>query len=163
MIEIQRGGKIGVLLYEYQRSIGELKHTLSTIQPEELTVVVDRETANRNCISIQSILSHVVYCGYMYCDYIQRHRGLQVDDYSKVLYTSTTEYANALDAMFSHTLNIFGDINESDMDEYDPAKKIQMYWGQLYDFEQLMEHAIVHILRHRRQIEKFLSKLRGTA
>ena len=27
--------------------------------------------------------------------------------------------------------------------------------GQSYDAEQLLEHAIVHILRHRRQIEKF--------
>ena len=25
-----------------------------------------------------------------------------------------------------------------------------------YDAEQLLEHAIVHILRHRRQIEKFM-------
>jgi hypothetical protein len=28
-------------------------------------------------------------------------------------------------------------------------------WGQLYDIEQLMEHAIVHVLRHRRQIEQY--------
>ena len=31
--------------------------------------------------------------------------------------------------------------------------------GKAYDFEQLMEHAIVHILRHRRQIERFLREL----
>jgi len=29
-------------------------------------------------------------------------------------------------------------------------------WGENYDFEQLLEHAIVHILRHRRQIERLL-------
>ena len=28
-------------------------------------------------------------------------------------------------------------------------------WGVLYNLEQLLEHAIVHILRHRRQIERF--------
>jgi len=31
-------------------------------------------------------------------------------------------------------------------------------WGPQYDLEQLLEHAVVHILRHRRQIEKFAAK-----
>ena len=35
-------------------------------------------------------------------------------------------------------------------------KKMLVSWGQLYDIEQLMEHAIVHILRHRRQVERFM-------
>ena len=33
--------------------------------------------------------------------------------------------------------------------------KMIVRWGPQYDLEQLLEHAIVHILRHRRQIEKF--------
>ena len=36
--------------------------------------------------------------------------------------------------------------------------KIIVRWGPQYDLEQLLEHAIVHIIRHRRQIEKFVSK-----
>jgi hypothetical protein len=32
-------------------------------------------------------------------------------------------------------------------------------WGQHYDIEQMMEHAIVHVLRHRRQVEKFVEKI----
>jgi hypothetical protein len=35
--------------------------------------------------------------------------------------------------------------------------RIDSRWGQKYDIEQLLEHAIVHILRHRRQLDKFLS------
>jgi len=31
---------------------------------------------------------------------------------------------------------------------------IDSRWGQRYDLEQLLEHAIVHVLRHRRQIER---------
>jgi len=38
------------------------------------------------------------------------------------------------------------------------AVKIDAPWGAHYDMEQLLEHAIVHILRHRRQIERFLSE-----
>ena len=33
-------------------------------------------------------------------------------------------------------------------------------WSVTYDLEQLLEHAIVHVLRHRRQIEKFLLLIR---
>ena len=36
--------------------------------------------------------------------------------------------------------------------------QIRSGWGPLYDFEQLFEHAIVHVLRHRRQIERFLGR-----
>jgi hypothetical protein len=35
---------------------------------------------------------------------------------------------------------------------------IKSRWGVVYDVEGLLEHAIVHILRHRRQIEKFIWK-----
>jgi hypothetical protein len=35
---------------------------------------------------------------------------------------------------------------------------IRSSWGVVYDLEQLLEHAIVHVLRHRRQIEKFISQ-----
>ncbi|HUQ34137.1 MAG TPA: hypothetical protein VM095_18595, partial [Pyrinomonadaceae bacterium] len=33
---------------------------------------------------------------------------------------------------------------------------IKTRWGAVYDAEGLLEHAIVHLLRHRRQIEKFI-------
>ena len=33
---------------------------------------------------------------------------------------------------------------------------INSRWGAVYDAEGLLEHAIVHLLRHRRQIEKFI-------
>ena len=36
--------------------------------------------------------------------------------------------------------------------------KMQVRWGPTYDFEQLFEHAIVHVLRHRRQIDRFLGR-----
>jgi len=36
--------------------------------------------------------------------------------------------------------------------------KMTVRWGPVYDFEQLFEHAIVHVLRHRRQIDRFLGR-----
>lgn len=34
---------------------------------------------------------------------------------------------------------------------------IHVRWGVTYDLEPLLEHAIVHVLQHRRQIEKFIN------
>ena len=38
------------------------------------------------------------------------------------------------------------------------ATTIQTGWGQTFDVEQLLEHAVMHIHRHRRQIERFLGQ-----
>ncbi len=50
---------------------------------------------------------------------------------------------------------MFKNIHDMDLEQFDSDKKIKTYWGQVYDIEQLTEHAIVHVMRHRRQIEKF--------
>ncbi|MFN8368691.1 MAG: DinB family protein [Candidatus Kapaibacterium sp.] len=159
MIATERGGKIGVLLYEYRRAINDLQLTISNLTTEQLTTVVDKSTLNPNCISIQAILTHVVACGQMYVGFIKTHRGTETPLPDKVYFTDSTEYIAALHTMYNDTVTLFNDIAEYEMDEYNPEKKIQAYWGQLYDYEQLMEHAIVHILRHRRQIERFIEHL----
>ena len=38
--------------------------------------------------------------------------------------------------------------------------KMPTPWGTTYTLEQMLEHAIVHILRHRRQIERLLQTTR---
>jgi hypothetical protein len=43
-------------------------------------------------------------------------------------------------------------------DEEIVSIEIDSGWGVKYDLEQMLEHAIVHILRHRRQIERLIGK-----
>ncbi|MCR9290718.1 MAG: DinB family protein, partial [Bacteroidetes bacterium] len=69
-------------------------------------------------------------------------------------------YTQALKKMFAFNEQLFQDYPNLKLEEMESGKKILVRWGQLYDVEQLFEHAIVHILRHRRQIERFLLKLR---
>lgn len=66
----------------------------------------------------------------------------------------------ALEEMFDYNEELFADYPHLKITEYDITKKINVRWGQQYDIEQLFEHAIVHVLRHRRQIEKFRDKLK---
>ena len=66
-----------------------------------------------------------------------------------------------IQVFFNCSMKDFSEINDDELEQFDDALKIKTGWGQLYDIEQLTEHAIVHILRHRRQIEKFKIILSG--
>ena len=60
--------------------------------------------------------------------------------------------------MFQYTEKVFTDYPELPLEVFAEDQKMLVRWGQRYDVEQLLEHAIVHVLRHRRQIERFLMK-----
>ncbi|MEP6927750.1 MAG: hypothetical protein ABI834_08940 [Ginsengibacter sp.] len=62
--------------------------------------------------------------------------------------------------VFNFTIDTFKNINDNALQQFDNSKKIITSWGQVYTIEQITEHAIVHILRHRRKIEKFKLALR---
>jgi uncharacterized damage-inducible protein DinB len=155
MTKIFRQGAIGALLDEYERAISDLKKVIETIPDKDLTVVVDAQTADDNCRSFQTILSHVVHAGYGYATSIHNLKGDNIPRPAKTFHLTIKEYLEDLTNVFSFTENIFREIKENELEQYDNALKIKTRGGQSYDFEQMSEHAIVHILRHRRQIEKF--------
>jgi len=110
---------------------------------------------DENCRSIQTILTHVVSSGYGYAVYIQNSRGVNSIRPEKRSNPTVQDYIKDLEEMFRFTINVFENIGDDELEQGDDSHKIQTGWGQRYDIEQLMEHAIVHVLRHRRQIEKF--------
>ena len=151
-------GAIGALLDEYEKSLNELKEVISSLSASDLTTIVDKETKDEDCRSIQTILSHVVSSGYTYVIEIRKSLGEIIDYKPKELLSSTNEYAAALDKMFAYNEKLFEDYPNIKLEEFDSSKKFTVRWGQKYDVEQILEHAIVHILRHRRQIERFKLK-----
>jgi len=56
-------GAAGALLDEYERAIRELQDLVKTIEDHELTIIVDQETQDSDCISMQSVLTHTVRAG----------------------------------------------------------------------------------------------------
>lgn len=156
----RNNGAIGALLDEYERALNDLKNVLSTITHTELITIVDEKTTDVDCRSIQTILAHVVRAGYNYVTYIRNDQGESLDFRISMPLDSAAAYKDALDAMFAYNVQLFEDYPNLKLEEYDTSKKMLMRWGQYYDVDQLMEHAIVHILRHRRQIERFLLKMK---
>ena len=152
-------GAYGALLDEYEKSLDELKSLVSKISSENLSKIVDHATKDEDCRSIQTILSHVVESGYTYAIAIRKHQGESLDYMEKVVLYNAEDYNIALSRMMDYTIRMMGDYPNMELDESDNSKKLITRWGQMYSIEQLIEHAIVHILRHRRQIERFLLKL----
>lgn len=153
-------GAKGALLDEYQRAIRELRRLIKNISDQELTLIVDKETTDKDCRSIQSILSHIVRSGYVYAIYLRNQQGEALEFPKRIILPTTKEYSLSLKNMFAYNVEVFKQYPQLKLEEKDPEKKILTSWDQRFDPEQLLEHAIVHILRHRRQIERFLLKLR---
>lgn len=154
-------GAVGALLDEYEKAILELQALIENLSSNELTTVVDTKTTDLDCRSIQTILSHVVHSGYAYAIYIRQSKGEHIDFPDKVLLPTIKAYQQAISAMFKSNEHLFVDYPNLKLEEHDNTKKMLTNWGQNFDAEQIIEHAIVHVLRHRRQIERFLVKLRG--
>lgn len=161
MKQYRTNGAIGALLDEYERAIEELKILIRSISPTELTDIVDYETTDEDCRSIETILIHVIRAGHNYIVNIRNHQGEELEPVPSASFQTTTGFCAGLDKMFEAAVLLFHDYPEITLEEYTEEKKMHVSWGQRYDVEQLMEHAIVHILRHRRQIERFLLKLRA--
>jgi len=156
----RNNGATGALLDEYEKSILELIELIRGISDSELSMIVDEKTKDPSCRSIQTILSHVVKAGYCYVVEIRNSLGEQIVFPQHELRNSSAEYIDDLKLMFAYNEKLFTDYPQIKLEENDPDLKIKVRWGQHYDVEQLFEHAIVHILRHRRQIERFLLKIR---
>jgi hypothetical protein len=154
-IGVHKTGSKGALLDEYEKAILELIHVITDISDLDLVEIVDNETMDPDCKSIQGILTHVVHSGFGYAHYIYTYKGNKNERPARAAYSAASEYIEDLKKIIPFNRIVFEGIVDAELEEFDNDLKIKVPWGQSYDIEQLMEHAIVHILKHRRQIERF--------
>lgn len=156
-----RPGAVGALLDEYGRALRDLQALVTDVHDAELITVVDATTPDPNCRSIQTVLAHVVRSGYTYAILVNSLKGPLAPYRERIYRTTATDFIQDLDAMFAFTVAALGQFHDEELEVFEEAAKALSPWGQRYDAEQMMEHAIVHILRHRRQLARFLQQLRG--
>lgn len=154
MDKLYRQGAIGALLDEYEKALTELISCITDVPDAMLAAIADPVTKNQNCRSIQTVLAHVTDAMYYYTGEIHRFKGHDYTKPEKALRSAASHYTDDIRDAFRFTTDVFKNIHDDELEQSDNSKKIVTSWGQQYDFEQLMEHAIVHILRHRRQIER---------
>jgi hypothetical protein len=151
-----RQGAVGALMDEYERAVAELLSILDGITDEEYERIRDTKTEDEDCRSIQTILTHVIRAGYGYAGYMRTAWGTEpVIRWSETI--SRAQVPAEVRKMLDYTIETLeGKWAMSEQEATDT--KMRVRWGPVYDFEQLFEHAIVHVLRHRRQIERFLGR-----
>lgn len=150
-----RKGAIGALMDEYERAAVDLKNLIGQITETDFEKIIDQDTKDEDCRSVQTIVSHICNSGYGYANYIRDWFSIPKSSPTRRLY-SKDEFILELDKMLAYTSETLeGKWKFSDVEIM--KVKINARWGPEYDLEQILEHAIVHILRHRRQIEKFIA------
>lgn len=156
MRETYRSGAVGALMDEYERASSELTRLVERIPDDDFTRVVDSQTVDEDCRSAQTIMSHVVGAAYGYADYIREQFSVESTRPPRRL-LSRLESLEQLQAALRYTVETLEGRWEMSAEEISSIV-VKTRWGPVYDAEGLLEHAIVHILRHRRQIERFISQ-----
>jgi uncharacterized damage-inducible protein DinB len=153
MTKTYRPGALGALMDEYERASGELARLVEGITDADYVLLRDTQTKDEDCRSIQTIMSHVVRSGYGYANRMRDAFSLQFQERQPQI-LSRNESLNHIREMLLYTADTLDGRWHYTNDEV-LAIQIRSPWGP-ENLEQLLEHAIVHILRHRRQIERFL-------
>lgn len=147
-------GPVPALLNVYKNVLEDFISFLKPISNDKYVFIVDDKTEDKDCRSIQTIISHIVNSGYGYAHYIRNAINVESvrPDYRIINYD---EIEASLNDVFKYTRETFLD-KEISYDEIDRKIVITSWNNDLYSIESILEHAVVHILRHRIQIERFL-------
>jgi uncharacterized damage-inducible protein DinB len=151
-----RPGPVGALLDEYERAAAELRRLVERIPEAEYERIADPETADENCRSVRTMMGHVVGAGYGYADYLRGAFGVPSSRPPRETYPRADVLAR-FDDMLRYTRETL-EPRLHLTDQELAAVRIETRWHSIYDAEQILEHGIVHLLRHRRQIERFAAE-----
>jgi uncharacterized damage-inducible protein DinB len=149
-----RPGAAGALMDEYERAIHDFSKVVLPLPQRAYEHVRDDQTTDGDTRSILTVTRHVLRSGYGYASRIREALTLPPEDRQGAAGTpqgaveSLAEMAAYTEAIFEGRWHL----PEAVLDR----TAIQTPWGPSYTLEQMFEHAIVHVLRHRRQVERFL-------
>ena len=152
----RRAGALGALMDEYERAARELAQLVAPLTQVSYLALRDRETADEDCRSIHTVVNHVVRSGYRYVGYLRTALDLPFETPDFAVGTPL-DARHELETLALETAATFEGRWDLTGDQL-WATTLQSRWGPVYNLEQLVEHAIVHLLRHRRQVERFLTE-----
>lgn len=146
-------GMFGALLDEYARAAEDFCRTVEALPEDRFRA--ERDSPDPETVSLAAVCGHVAVAAWNYGDYIRIARGLPriPRPYEKDAVTAPSTLRPLLATALRHTeATVEGcPTDQTGLD----ALRFQVRWGPTYDPEMLLEHAIVHLLRHRRQIERW--------
>jgi hypothetical protein len=150
-----RSGPFGALMDEYARAADDYCRVVQTFDAQRFTAV--RASDDPNTVSPRAICAHVCGAAYRYAYYIRKARGQDhVERY--LMDESRIESPQAVRGLLAEGILLTEETVEPLrlMTEAEiQALSFTVRWGPRYDPEMMLEHAVCHLLRHRRQLERW--------
>jgi uncharacterized damage-inducible protein DinB len=154
---------LGALMDEYERAMNEYVGVLAKVPQDLYAAILDPTTSDPDCVSIERIAYHTLWAGYAYANGIRTAFGIAHKTPERFVPTQQSVAGDMADML--HYTEVAFEGRWDMPDEVLTATNIPVRWSDHHDLEAILEHAIVHILRHRRQVEFLLaqSKTNGIA
>lgn len=150
-----RSGPFGALMDEYARAADDFCRVVESFDEARFEGVNPRN--DPDTASPRAVCTHVCGAAHRYAHYIRKVRGVDFIaaydmDPSRVGTPSDVRglLAEAI-LLTEETVEPLLDLQ----DEGIQAISFVVRWGPRYDPEMLLEHAVCHLLRHRRQLERW--------
>jgi uncharacterized damage-inducible protein DinB len=138
-------------LDEYRRAAKEFCDVVERFAPGAFAA--ERPSDDPDTVSPLAICRHVVHAAHVYAGYLRKAQGLAPAPFADRV-KGQHDVRPALDAELRYTEESAAPMRKLPGDE---VLKIEfrVSWGSTYNPEILLEHAICHLLRHRRQLERW--------
>jgi hypothetical protein len=138
-------------LDEYRRAAGEFCDVALRFAPKAF--LAERPGEDPDTVSPLAICRHVVRSARGYANYLRKAQGIAPQPFVERV-KAQGDVRPALEAEIRLTEESVAPMRR--LAGEDVLKvEFRVSWGPLYNPEILLEHAICHVLRHRRQIERW--------
>ena len=145
-----RPGPFGALLDEYARAGEELCKLVETFDAGAFQET--RESDASDTWTISRICRHVCEAGRSYALCIRHARGMdEVQDLGDIVIKTPADFRSEFAKVVRLTADAVSGMEDADLAQL----RFPVRWGPEHNPEMLLEHAIVHVLRHRRQLERW--------
>ncbi|MBK9776323.1 MAG: DinB family protein [bacterium] len=151
-----RPGALGAILDETARAAEDFCRVVESLSPAQFDEV--RPAADPNTVSLRALCAHTVGAAHRYADYIRKARGLPFVDIYQLdpqQLAGPADVRPRLGVAFRYTEAALEGLYGASEAEI-ARVTFPVRWGPTYDPEMILEHGIVHLLRHRRQIERWV-------
>ena len=140
---------------EYARAAGEFCAVVESFDPVRFRA--ERASNDPNTVSPHAICLHVCGAAHRYAHYIRKARGVDFIDRHE-LDASLLGSPQDVRGLLAEAILFTEETVEPLLgftDEEIQAVSFTVRWGPRYDPEMILEHAVCHLLRHRRQLERW--------
>ncbi len=150
-----RPGPFGALMNESARAAADLCRVVEAFDLARFTA--ERPSDDPNTRSARAVCLHVASAARRYADYIRKARGvphMERFELDPALLVKPADLRGRLREALLYTEETVEPLLPASDAEIQ-ALSFQVRWGPRYDPEMILEHGVCHLLRHRRQLERW--------